>query len=195
MHSESFPSKKSEFSSWLIRHNNLDSLFFKRWFFKPGMNYLDQDKWWIAPGNRTSPHEGIDFCCFQDGEEQICYLPSTIHVPAMYDGTVVAIFPDFLGKSILLRHVFSEQGWFLHSLYGHTLPEENLDIGTCVRGGEIIASVAPPASRVVVPPHLHLSVLWMDVACQAEEKISWQTISNTQAVRLCDPLEFFALEE
>ena len=46
----------------------------------------------------------------------------------MYDGIVVKIIDDFIGKTIIMKHSFPEigEGTFL-TLYGHTMPSK----GSC----------------------------------------------------------------
>jgi len=178
---------KSSFTNDFIRLNHLDAIGFVRWVFQAGMEFETHGKWWEETGSRSAPHEGLDFCCFENREGQTVYLPENTLVPVMYDGTVVRIFTDFLGESILVEHDFQHTGRNLYSIYAHTVPDKGLQAGSRVKSGEPICATCPSKNRSM-SSHLHLTVLRAP-----EEKIAslgWSNINQTDHVILCDPLDF-----
>ena len=181
------PVTKSTFIEDLIRLNRLDKLGFGRLIFQPGMEFGTRDKWWEDTGSRPTPHEGLDLCCFEDNSGRLVYLAGNTLVPVLYDGTLVNIFTDFLGESILLAHDFQDNGRNLHSIYAHTVPDKALRRGSRVKAGEVIASTCPSKNKSM-NPHLHLTVLWAPETAIAT--LDWATINQADHVILCDPLDF-----
>lgn len=179
---------KSPFCDWLAQHNNLGALGFKRWLFQPGMRFNDIKKWWGDFGLRHAAHEGVDFCCFENREGEIVILDGEIVVPTMYDGEVAAVFDDFMGQSILMQHTIYHKAARLYSIYAHTLPLDTVRAGASLRAGENIATLYRHKNGPIAP-HLHLSVLWVQMDCQAE-KIRWETINDPDIATLCNPLDF-----
>ena len=151
---------KSRFTEFLVRENSLDRHGFDAWAFRPGMLFLATEKWWGDQGKRTLPHEGVDFCLYEDRQGRVLRLEEGIRVPVMYDGVVVRIIDDFLGKSVIAAHGSPEaDGPLLLTIYGHTVPLPELAVGKAVKAGEIIASIARAGrSGGTVYPHLHVSV-------------------------------------
>jgi len=74
----------------------------------------------------TLPHEGLDFCLFNDRWGRLFRLEEGTRIPAMYGGTVVAIIDDFLGTSIALEHRLPERGGPFLTIYGHTVVRKAL---------------------------------------------------------------------
>ena len=58
--------KQTCFTEMLIEANGLDPDEFQSWSFRPGMLFNSPDKWWGDHGQRDFPHEGVDFCLYQD---------------------------------------------------------------------------------------------------------------------------------
>lgn len=167
---------------------------FKTWLFRPGMLFKELPKWWSPEGSRPTPHEGIDFCCFITQQGPAQSLSYGISIPAAFAGTVVKIFPDFLGWSVLVRHEIFHMDACLYSLYAHTIPFERVKGGHSVKAGEAIASLADSRSRGAVPPHLHLSGLWIPAHVNAAANVNWQTINDPRIATLCDPLTFLEID-
>jgi murein DD-endopeptidase MepM/ murein hydrolase activator NlpD len=187
----SFP--KSSFTEVLIRENILDKQGFSAWFFYPGMGFGAQDAWWGAKSKRTRPHEGIDLCFYRGTADNIFHIDERTKIPAMYDGIVVKIIDDFIGKTIIMKHLFPEigEGTFL-TLYGHTNPKKGLAAGQIVNAGEIIATVATPCRSKGLIPHLHLTLAWSPDPIPPDT-LDWTTIGNSDLVRLIDPLHVIGL--
>jgi murein DD-endopeptidase MepM/ murein hydrolase activator NlpD len=187
-HASFFP--KALFTEAFIKANHLGEKGITAWVFHPDMLFGATRNWWGSKGQRPNPHEGIDICLYRDGDNRIVSIDEGIKVPAMYDGAVAKIVPDFLGKSIILEHWFPKdrQGLSL-TIYGHTVPAQGLIEGGHVKGGQVIATVAPPKStKSFAPPHLHLTIAWSSKAISFTT-IDWAAINNPETFHLIDPLQ------
>ena len=181
---------KSDFTEAFIRANSLGKGEFAAWVFHPDMLFGAMQNWWGAKKRRPRPHEGIDLCLFRDSNGKIIGIDERTKVPAAYDGVVVKILDDFLGKSIFVEHTFrTDRRSVSLMMYGHAVPAEGLSVGEPVGKGQVVATVAPrkgPEARV--PPHLHVTVARsmepIDYAA-----LDWTTIANFGGLQLLDPLE------
>jgi murein DD-endopeptidase MepM/ murein hydrolase activator NlpD len=179
----------SRFSEFMARENGLDRHGFQAWVFLPGMLFNSREKWWGDGGKRTRPHEGLDFCLFNDGR-RVFRLGEGTRIPAMYDGNVVAIIDDFLGRSIVLRHRLSGNGGPFLTIYGHTVVKETLRLETLVREGEIIGRLADSGkSKGPVYPHLHVS-LARPSGCVDYTSLAWRDLDNPRLFAMIDPRDF-----
>ncbi|MCP4664750.1 MAG: M23 family metallopeptidase [Deltaproteobacteria bacterium] len=190
MDSSAAPSiKKSRFTAFFVRENALDKRGFKEWVFSPGMLFHALDTWWGDQGRRDRPHEGLDLCQYRDQRDRMHALDEKMKVPAMYDGIVVRIVHDFLGRSVILEHVFrnSDKGRF-YTMYGHTKPQGGLHVGRIVKQGDIIATLADSTrSKAGICPHLHVSLGWAPGPV-SYDKLDWETIGASHTLALLDPL-------
>lgn len=182
---------KSQFIEFLVRHNNLNRFGFDAWIFYPGMLFNDLSTWWGDRGVRLRAHEGLDFCFYRDTGGQDRSLREKTMIPMMYEGEIVRIGDDFLGKSIFVSHnIYDACGNRLHTIYGHMNPYSGVTIGKVVGEGELIATIADTGKRTTkIPPHVHISVAWMPKSFPYE-RLDWKTMSDRSVVTLCDPLEF-----
>ncbi|MBI5306998.1 MAG: peptidoglycan DD-metalloendopeptidase family protein [Planctomycetes bacterium] len=183
------PFRKSCFHESLIRLNVLDKQGFAAWVFKPGMLFKDIAVWWDDGGVRRKPHEGVDICFYRDGSGQNYRLTEKTMIPVLYDGKIVRIDDDFLGKSVYVGHgIYDDNGNRLYTVYGHTNPFRDIGEGKELREGDAFATIADVGTKkTVIPPHLHLSVAWMPVTFPSE-RLNWDTMSNPNIVTLCNPL-------
>jgi hypothetical protein len=178
----------SRFTDFMLRENGLDRHGFQAWVFLPGMLFNSREKWWGDRGKRTLPHEGLDFCLFNDGR-RILRLGEETRIPAMYDGNVVAIIDDFLGRSIILSHRLPGNGGPFLTVYGHTVVKETLRLGSLVREGEIIGRLADSGkSKGPMYPHLHLS-LARPARCADYTSLAWRDLDNPGLFTMIDPHE------
>jgi murein DD-endopeptidase MepM/ murein hydrolase activator NlpD len=182
--------KPTRFCEILVRENALDKRGFKRWVFRAGMLFEARDKWWGDGGKRGSPHEGVDFCFYRDRRDRLRRLSQAARVPVMYDGVVAGIISDFLGKSVIVRHPCQRvYGGELVSIYAHTKPNDDVDVGTAVAEGQLIATLAhTEGAKAGTGPHLHLSLGWT-VNGYAWQSFDWKTIGTSDTLRLLDPLQ------
>jgi murein DD-endopeptidase MepM/ murein hydrolase activator NlpD len=189
----SFP--KSPFTDVLVKKNNLDKQGFSTWFFYPGMEFGAQETWWGDRGKRARPHEGIDLCFYRGAADNVFHIDERTKIPAMYNGIVVKVIDDFIGKTIIMKHSFPEigEGTFL-TLYGHTNPEQGLEVGQSVKSGEVIATLATPRGSKGLAPHLHLTLARIPEVIPPD-MLDWTTIGNSDIVRLVDPLQVIGLSE
>jgi murein DD-endopeptidase MepM/ murein hydrolase activator NlpD len=188
-HLHAFPPKVSPFTTYFIQANGLEKKSFKKWVFRPGMQFGSRDKWWGDLGNRGSEHEGLDFYLYKDGEDNLNQLTEMTRVPAMYSGKVVGFINDFLGESVILKHEFHEnRSHHFCTLYAHTRRFPGLGVGEKIKKGDVIATVADTRrSKAGVPPHLHISAAWM-IHGISYEKLDWATMGRRSDVLLIDPL-------
>lgn len=165
---------------------------FRRWLFYPGMLFQSRQQWWGQEKLRSTPHEGLDLCWFEDVAGNRRGLDQTTVIPAPFPGEVVKISPDFLGQSIFLAHAMvPASGHRLLTAFGHTTPLEGLAVGQEVLEGGLLAAVSVPVNRKTsVPPHLHLTLALIpeDLAL---EQLDWETIGTDPAITLLDPLTVF----
>lgn len=181
--------KKSRFTRMLIEKNALDRGGFECWIFCQGMLFNSPDKWWGDQGRRDFPHEGIDLCRYMDRSRRICRLDENTRIPVMHDGVVKAMFKDFLGKTVIIEHQNSgsDSAAFV-SLYAHTNPRSDIDVGVAVKEGEVIATFGDTAnSKSYIIPHLHFS-LGIPTKSFSYEGFVWNTIRAPEKIILLDPL-------
>lgn len=180
------------FFDYLLAANRPRLDGFKHWLFLPGMLFQARQQWWGHEKLRSTPHEGLDLCWFEDIAGQRQNLDHTIAVPVAFSGTVVNICSDFLGQSIFVAHdVFPEPGRRLYTALGHTTPRPGLAVGKNVAAGEIIAAVSAPARRkTIVPPHLHISLALMPDAIPPAQ-LTWDNLGAAPTITLIDPLAVF----
>ena len=108
----------------------------------------------------------------------------------MYDGVLVGVINDFLGKSLILKHSIPgiEVESFL-TIYGHTHPEQGIHIGKAYKEGETITRVADmDSSKSRVRPHLHLSIGLLSKSFPYA-RLNWENISDPDTMTLIDPLQ------
>lgn len=183
--------RKSPFHKFLIRCNDLNESAFGEWVFYPGMLFNDPFKWWEDGGVRSRLHEGLDLCFYRDKSGQNHAFNEKTDIPVMYDGKIIHISDDFLGKSLYVSHgIYDDTGNKLHTIYSHTSPYHDIDIGKTLRKGDTIATIADiRKSRAKILPHLHLSVAWLPESFPYE-KLSWEIMADCKAIVFCNPLEF-----
>ena len=147
------------------------------------------DKWWGDQGKRDNPHEGVDLHLYKDRQDQIRRLDDKTKIPVMYDGVVVNIIDDFLGKSVIMEHRLPDDDYRRFcTIYGHTSPYDTLQAGSIVREGDIIATLAEARKpNANIFSHLHISLGWpsKDIAY---ERLDWETIGTQNTLVLMDPL-------
>ena len=189
VHAASIPYLATSFTEALVRENGLDVRGFSTWFFYPGMEFGARETWWGDRKKRTRPHEGIDLCFYRGAEDVIFSLECGVRIPVLYDGTVVNIIDDFIGKTIIMQHSFpyAEEGMFL-TLYGHTRPAEGLDTGESVKAGDVVATLAAAAGPRGPLAHLHLTLAWTSelIPCDV---LNWAMIGDPDIFHLADPLK------
>jgi hypothetical protein len=185
--SDSIPEPPSSgFTHALLRANGMEERGFGGWHVDPEMRFGASHMWWAGHGPRPRPHEGLDLCFYRDNHQVVQRLDIETRIPAMYDGIVVRLCDDLLGRSVMMEHRFPEQPGLLYTLYGHTRPRESLVAGQAVRAGEIVARLAPVTRpRSTVLPHLHISLGWSPEPVAAE-RLGWAFLP--EVLHLLDPL-------
>jgi hypothetical protein len=176
----------SQFTSTFLNLNHLAEAY-TGWHLLPGMLFQDTEVWW-KPGPRQTPHEGIDLLFLADRDGQRRDIPPEALIPPLWNGEVIAVFEDFLGSTVAVRHpVMDGQGWRLISLYGHVRPL--VECGAQVSAKDPLAEVACGKVRgaSAPPDHLHLSLGWLAPGWSVA-KLGWPTLWTNPGIRLIDPL-------
>lgn len=180
---------QSRFFHYMVEHNRPQMDGFKRWDFQPGMLFQALKKWWGDQGARYTRHEGLDLYHYADANGALKTVDQHTRIPAAFAGEIVKIEPDFLGKSIYIRHdIFSAGGRQLISVYGHTVPREFLEAGQKVAAGEIIGRISAfPDKKTTLVPHLHITFAWVPVWVTLS-RLDWKNLGNDPGITLIDPL-------
>ena len=117
------PIEPNSFHAWLLSANGLAECGFEEWLFDPGMMFGSDRKWWGGGGPRTTPHEGLDLCFFRVGLSATRRLLAGTKIPAAFEGTVVHMCDDYLGKTVFVKHQgIADEDRHLFTIYGHTQP-------------------------------------------------------------------------
>jgi len=170
------------------RANGLQPRDARAWVLHPGMSFGSRATWWSKGGARPTPHEGIDLCFYRDQQGGAHRLRGGAAVPALREGVIVGVIPDFLGRSMIVQHaVLDREGDALCTIYAHTLPAAGVQVGTRVAQGEVaafVAEVGPKGSGA--GPHLHFTVALVpeELDCQ---RLDWAQIASPEGVTLIDP--------
>jgi len=179
--------KKSRFTELILRLNAMDQQRFREWIFCPGMLFNAKDKWWGDRGRRNKPHEGLDLCLYRSERGKILRLDGKTAIPAVYEGSVVKVFDDFLGKSIIMEHRFPNGDPFC-SIYGHIKPHRDILAGSGVKEGDIVATMdGPGISKTGIIPHVHLSIGLLSRETSVAG-LDWDRIADPDVLTLLDPL-------
>lgn len=196
---EEFPGLASCWDAWA---KSLEARAGGTFVIKPGAEFGASHLWWGRRRPRQTLHEGVDFQeVLKDGSvEQL--LPG-FWVPAIADGVVVAVFDDFLARTVVMRHSESilslssagvsdrpstTEPWQLCTLFAHVEPQPGVVPGrhVCAPGGseaeaESVASIA--VSKTAAPPHLHVSMLAAPVSFPWATLSGWPELLKRSAAR------------
>ena len=182
--------KATGFCEHFIEENELGRCDFRDWVLLPGMLFQASEEWWGERRSRRTPHEGLDLCYYRDRHNRLHTLDENTRIPAMYDGVVVGIIDDLLGKSLVVHHGFADTDTTRFcTIYGHTVPGDDICIGRSVRQGEAIATVASALkSTSTARPHVHISAGMLHAAISWCD-LDWQLIGSPDTMTLVDPLQ------
>ena len=181
--------KRSRFTECFVHENALGNRNFEAWVFCSGMLFNAPNKWWGDQGQRDNPHEGLDLCIYRTRQHGLYRLDEKTKIPALYDGVIIRIVNDFLGRTLIMEHnVLDGADGRLLSIYGHINPCAGLQVGSIVKEGRIIATLADPGTpKADIVPHLHISLGWISKD-MSYEKLDWKSISDPNTLTLLDPL-------
>jgi len=146
-------------------------------------------KWWGDLGKRQHPHEGLDLCLYRTKQGHINYLTKETKIPVIFEGQVMKVSHDFLGKSVFVGHdAYASNGSQLYTIYSHIKPGNHIRPGERLSEGDIIGVIADTRnSGAVIPHHLHVSVAWISNNVRLPE-LGWQALNDASNVVLLDPL-------
>jgi murein DD-endopeptidase MepM/ murein hydrolase activator NlpD len=178
---------KSNFWEYLLLSNKEYLPGFKRWVFYPGMLFNSHVEWWGDKKRRSTAHQGLDLCFFADTAGHINNVARSLKIPAAFSGEMVQIEPDFLGKSLYLRHdIFSGGPRQLYTIFGHTNPFPAVRVGQKVAAGEPLAQLAGVSQGANILPHLHLTLVWIPVAFNPKH-LNWRHLADDRTITFVDP--------
>jgi len=184
---------KSGFIAHLININKLDEWDLDHFVFFPGMMFRSMEKWWNG-GKRRFPHEGLDLCFFVNSQNIKFRLDETIKVPMMYDGIIVNVMDDYLGKTVIAKHQTDDkiQTSFL-TIYGHVYPDDSLQIGDEINEGDMFAAISGIENRQTqLLPHLHISLARSDMLPLADQ-LTWELLNKIDRSVFIDPIDVLLL--
>ncbi|MBI2836607.1 MAG: hypothetical protein HYX85_02815 [Chloroflexi bacterium] len=178
-----------DFDARLRALNSLDEEGFSEWIFDPAMLFGSTVKWWGDRGKRNTPHEGLDLRPYRTGDGVVHRLDAGAKVPVMFDGEVVNVIDDFLGKSVFVRHGgFETEGCHLYTIYGHIVPSDSAVPGSVLAKGSVIGVISAGRRNDAADiAHLHMSVAWIPDSVNAGD-LDWNTVGDPTRVVLIDPL-------
>lgn len=173
----------------LLRLNDYPESGVWEWLFLPGMKFGDTAKWWGTGGTRERPHEGLDLLFLLDERGNRHLLPPGTAIPPLLSGIAVARLPDFLGETVILAHdLLDRTGRRLHTFYAHLQPAAGPASGTSVATTSPVGIIATPAGKPsTCPPHLHLSLAWVDSSFSIQD-FRWTQFCASEIFRPDDPL-------
>ena len=177
------------FTRELRRLNGYTEGELRAWLFEPGMKFAETDKWWKPGSFRDRPHEGLDLLIFLDERRERHLLPPGTAIPPLLSGTRVARIPDFLGETVILAHSFlDEAGRRLHTFYAHLQPTTAPATGKIMAPGSLIGKIGGAGKTATpCPPHLHLSLAWVDAAYPIQD-FRWDGFCAAENFKPGDPL-------
>lgn len=181
---------KAPFTKMLVEANAIHPDDFQCWVFREEMLFKADGKWWGDFGRRDFPHEGIDLCLYADSSGKICRLDEQTRIPVMHDGVVRAVFKDYLGMALIIEHLFEgEHDAPYLSAYAHTVPQKQVQPGTKVKRGDVIATIAGTrTAKAKILPHLHFS-FGRPSPKLGYDNFVWNLMRDTDLISLRDPLE------
>lgn len=185
---------KSAFIEYLININKLDECGLDQFVFFPGMMFRSMEKWWNGGGARPVPHEGLDLCFFVNSQNIKFRLDETIKVPMMYDGIIVRVMDDYLGKTVIAKHQTDDkkQTSFL-TIYGHVYPDDGLQIGVELNEGDVFCSISGIDNRKTqLVPHLHISLARPDMLPPADQ-LTWALLNKIDRSVFINPIDVLCL--
>lgn len=159
----------------------------RSWCFLPGMLFGSPQQWWREEALRPVPHEGLDICFYEDTSGKLLQVDSSVQVPVLGDGTVVNVCRDLMASSVFVQHQKSGSKRLL-SVYGHITTHRGVARGAHIQRGALIGNVAQPKNTCPLPPHLHISVLWVDNDF-SDDALHWGFLGKCKRCKWLDPFD------
>ncbi|NTV13005.1 MAG: hypothetical protein HGA96_03590 [Desulfobulbaceae bacterium] len=158
------------------------------WLFLPGMRFREYQSWWQPGRLRTSPHEGIDILVYRDANGGKKQLAAATKIPPLLAGIVVLRTMDFLGETAILAHDFYDRDdRQLHTFYAHLQPNNAPASRRTMTADSQIGTIALPTRPApTCPPHLHLSLAWVDKSHPIQD-FRWDKFSTSATFEPGDP--------
>jgi hypothetical protein len=148
------------------------------------------ETWWGKNSVRKTSHEGLDVCFFLNCRQKAFRLDETTRIPILYEGRIVHVMEDFLGRTLVARHEVDGVGdkTFL-SFYAHIIPDPQLRTGDVVKEGETLGTIADAAkTNSPLVSHLHVSLAW-ESRLPPVSVLTWNVLNHVDRSAFIDPLK------
>ena len=179
--------EKSTFTKNFIKANKLSDSEFDEWLLTSGMLFEATNMWWGNQTKRKSQHEGIDLGFYRDRNHQVIGFDESTKISAIFNGVVVRIFNDFLGKSVFMKHkIIDIENRELCSILGHIKPGGDIYSGKILKEVDIIGNIAD-VGKSSVKPHLHITMGWVAKEI-TDDVFDWNAIGKSEVLELIDPI-------
>lgn len=182
---------QKEFKDWMNNKHHVDD--FNNWVFNPGSLFGAKEIWWPAKYKRKFPHEGIDFYFYKSkNNNELSHANEGTPIELIFPGTLVAMFDDFIGKSILFSTTntlqYNQQTYQFYVMYAHVKPLETLknSMGKEFKKGDVVFSY-PYQKTHRAPPHLHITTFWANDKVDFNH-LDWDILNTSPHIMLVDPL-------
>ncbi|MCG8564339.1 MAG: hypothetical protein MI747_04570 [Desulfobacterales bacterium] len=162
-----------------------------QWLFYPGMLQDSPDKWWDDWKFRHALHEGVDICFYRRSAGELLTLGPNARIPALCQGIIRNICPDFLGHSLIIeptdtltlpRRII----W----VYSHQTSMPGLAPGDGVEKGQIISRIFDTRKKKSkLLSHLHLSCIEISREIPFGD-LNWNLFPRRDQVNLINPMFF-----
>lgn len=183
---------KTRFQAFLEQIAEANDLFTKekiQWLFHTGMLFLSPDKWWGDFKYRASAHEGVDITYYNRPKDRVIrQLAAGARVPAMENGTLLNICPDFLGTSMVVESEKNiAKGVRVVMVYAHVTPENGYGPGDIILKNSCVARICDTRKNPKLPPHLHLSCFEILLEVEPED-LNWALFSKQENLCMIHPV-------
>ena len=104
------------------------------------------------------------------------------------------LLKNYLDQALIIEHqACANKFETFISMYAHTNPQPGMEIGTIVKEGDIIATIADTShSKANILPHLHFS-LGIPARSFSYEGFFWNMVRDPKMMTLLDPLPIIDL--
>jgi len=125
---------------------------------------------------------------YRDGAGKPRVLEPGCLVPLPYSGRIVRIVPDYLAETVFIRHEIEDvRGRCLYTAFGHVTPASDLKLNSQHYVATPIARIAPQKKKSPLPPHLHVSFIWLPPDYPLD-RLDWPELEGAEEAEFVEPL-------
>ena len=109
-------------------------------------------------------------------------------IPPLLAGIAILRTTDFLGETVILAHdLYDQADRQLHTFYAHLQPTGAPTRGIIMTPNSLIGTIAAPTNPMpACPPHLHLSLAWVDKSHPIQD-FRWDEFRTSATFKPGDP--------